>query len=305
MKETTSDIFERVSEFPDPRAKERFARLIGIDDIKSRLVKEGRLLLDRSALDGWSKRHYRQRLPILDVFVDRPPLFIFAGDVGTGKTETAKVFGDEIARRAELPIRLYSLSLNARGHGAVGEMTMLIARAFAEVRGSVQARGEGGSCAILLVDEADSLAQSRELSQMHHEDRAGVNALIRGIDSVFEERLPILIVMCTNRLEAIDPAVQRRAAATFVFERPSLKLRAELLRGAMEGIGFSEGQIQELARATGERDGRSYGCTFSDLRHRFIPSLVLDAFPDKALSFDEALAVAQAFVPTPPFKIQP
>jgi hypothetical protein len=30
------------------------------------------------------------------------------------------------------------------------------------------------------VDEGDALAQSRDLAQMHHEDRAGVNALIRG-----------------------------------------------------------------------------------------------------------------------------
>ena len=45
------------------------------------------------------------------------------------------------------------------------------------------------------------MAQSRELGQMHHEDRAGVNALIRGVD---------YLVMCTNRLEALDHAVPIR-----------------------------------------------------------------------------------------------
>ena len=47
-----------------------------------------------------------------------------------------------------------------------------------------------------VVDEADSLAQSREQTQMHHEDRAGVNALLRGIDDFTTEGLPIVVVLC-------------------------------------------------------------------------------------------------------------
>src|SRR5258708_8208659 len=78
--------------------------------------------------------------------------------------------------------------------------------------------------AILLIDEADSLAQSREMAQMHHEDRAGVNALIRGIDDVANAKLACLVLMCTNRLGALDPAIRRRAAALFEFARPSQEL---------------------------------------------------------------------------------
>lgn len=74
---------------------------------------------------------------------------------------------------------------------------------------------------ILLVDEADALAQSRELAQMHHEDRAGVNALIRGIDGLRDDRLPVLTILCTNRPEALDPAIIRRAAALLPFARPN------------------------------------------------------------------------------------
>ena len=73
---------------------------------------------------------------------------------------------------------------------------------------------------VLVIDEADALAQSREMAQMHHEDRAGVNALIRGIDELAGRRLPIAVVLCTNRPDAIDPAVRRRAAEIFRFERP-------------------------------------------------------------------------------------
>lgn len=70
---------------------------------------------------------------------------------------------------------------------------------------------------MLLIDEADALAQSRENAQMHHEDRAGVNAFIRGIDRIANQKLPAAVLMCTNRLKALDPAVQRRAAEVLTF----------------------------------------------------------------------------------------
>jgi AAA+ superfamily predicted ATPase len=70
---------------------------------------------------------------------------------------------------------------------------------------------------------------------MHHEDRAGVNALIRGIDGMRTDRLPVLTILCTNRLDAIDPAVQRRAAAVEMFERPGQAQRAALLTHLLAG----------------------------------------------------------------------
>ena len=101
----------------------------------------------------------------------------------------------------------YSLSLSARGQGSVGEMTMLLSDAFQLVAEAAKGgRGKDGKLrhgTILLIDEADALAQSRELAQMHHEDRAGVNALIRGIDGLRRNGLPVLTIMCTNRLSAL------------------------------------------------------------------------------------------------------
>src|SRR5262249_10504903 len=174
-----------------------------------------------------------QKVQLIDFFRDRPPLFIFAGDVGTGKTALAETFGDAVAREADLRITLYALSLNARGTGAVGEMTGLLSKAFDEVKQaakrSVGHSGKHRSGIVLLIDEADALAQSRELGQMHHEDRAGVNALIRGVDDLATGNVPAIVIMCTNRLEALDPAVRRRAAATFTFTRPNEAQRSAFL----------------------------------------------------------------------------
>jgi SpoVK/Ycf46/Vps4 family AAA+-type ATPase len=301
----TPDLFEAVIELPDAAASTRYADLVGLDEIKERLNKEAQLLLHPASLDQWSQRFHRTRLRACDAFADRHPVFIFAGDVGTGKTALAESFGDEVARSIGLPIYLYRLSLASRGSGAVGEMTQLLAAAFDEVRRVAAApRGRDGkysSAVILLIDEADALAQSREASQMHHEDRAGVNALIRGINSLTEQHLPAIVVLATNRLQAIDPAVRRRAAATFQFERPNDIQREAALAGLLQGVDLQANKLRALVKATGPLDGRLYGYTYSDLYQRLVPAAVLAAYPDRRLDGDLLLHVAGSLEPTPPF----
>ena len=138
---------------------------------------------------------------------------MLAGDVGSGKSELAETIGDEVARRENVSIILFPMSLSTRGQGHVGEMTRLLSAAFDHVQEEAQKRkdisGTSRGAVVLLVDEADAIAQSREASQMHHEDRAGVNTFIRGIDRLANSKLPAAVIMCTNRLGVLDPAVQQ------------------------------------------------------------------------------------------------
>ena len=76
-------IFDDVQEYPDTEVKRRFDRLIGLDSVKDRLVKEAMMRLQPTSLDSWSQRHFNESLPALKFFQRRPPLFILAGDVGT------------------------------------------------------------------------------------------------------------------------------------------------------------------------------------------------------------------------------
>src|SRR5882762_8288567 len=210
------DLFDHRLAFPDPEAQKRFSRLVGIDEAKSRLTKLLAMLIHPAGPRDWAKRHHRGAATLIDYVERRTPLVILAGDVGTGKTELAETVGDAVARQERIGVTLYPLSLATRGTGKVGEMTQLLTAAFdvtleaaTKLKGT---SGKAGGSVILLVDEADALAQSRESGQMHHEDRAGVNAFIRGVDRLAQKRLPAAVILCTNRLAAIDPAVRRRAS---------------------------------------------------------------------------------------------
>lgn len=301
---STDGIFDDVVEFPDAEVRRRFDELVGLDAVKERLTKEAMMRLQPSSLEDWSQRHFNELLPALRYFKRRPPLFVLAGDVGTGKTELAETFGDAVARDAGIPIILHSLSLTARGTGAVGEMTRLISGAFESVKSQASSVDDGSvptAGHILLIDEADALAQSRESAQMHHEDRAGVNALIRGIDDLGEGRRPVLVVMCTNRLSALDPAVMRRAAATFKFTRPNAKQRRLVLRKAFPEYVCSEPELSRVVELTGESNGSGIGFSFSDITQRLVPSVVLEAFPNKPISAELIVSVASQTKPTPAF----
>jgi AAA+ superfamily predicted ATPase len=300
-----NQIFEDIIEFPDRNAQKHFSQLVGLDEIKDRLIKEIRLLLNPHLLEEWSERHHKSPVGLLEHFQNRPPFFIFGGDIGTGKTSLAESLGDPLARQEKIPVTLYRLSLNARGSGAVGEMTRLLSEAFKEVREAarkgISKKARPSSAVIFVIDEADALAQSREFDQMHHEDRAGVNAVIRGIDTITSTHVPAVIIMCTNRLEAIDPAVKRRAAEIFEFKRPNQEQMIAVLKEGLNGTDITPMQILHLAEAMGPNGGRTYGCTYSDLVRKFLPVLLLDAFPDEPIEYKRALEIAKSLQPTPPF----
>jgi len=137
---------------------------------------------------------------------------------------------------------------------------------------------------------------------MHHEDRAGVNALIRGIDEIASAKLSCLVVMCTNRLNALDPAVRRRAAAVFEFTRPTQEFRKHLLETQLAGAGLAKGQIDAIAQQLGQTGERKYGYTFSDITQRFIPSLILAAYPKQKITSELSREIIDKMSPTPPFK---
>lgn len=300
------ELFERRITYPDFEPQERLARLVGLDDYKARLTNILALLVNPAGLNAWAKKHHPGANGLAASVLRRPPLVVLAGDVGSGKSELAETIGDAVARQENIDITLFPLSLSTRGQGRVGEMTQLLSTAFdytyTEATKLKGAAGRARGAVILLVDEADALAQSREAAQMHHEDRAGVNAFIRGVDRIANGQLPVAVIMCTNRISALDPAVKRRAADIMMFGRPNDVQRHAVLSDTLTHLGFSQSQIGAIVAVTGVQNCRDYGFTFSDLTQRLLPTIVLDAYPAKPVIPARALEIARTMAPTPPFQ---
>jgi hypothetical protein len=87
------------------------------------------------------------------------------------------------------------------------------------------------------------------------------------------------------------------------FARPGDEQRRFVLSIRLETIGLGRHHIEALVSATGpQRGGRDYGFTFSDLTQRLLPTIVLDAYPTRAVDGARAVEIARSMVPTPPFR---
>lgn len=305
-KPSFEELFEQVITYPDFEYQERLNELVGIDEQKDQLTKILSLLVNPSGIEEWAKKHHNGAYKVINFVLKRPPLVVLEGDVGSGKSELATTIGDAVARQEKIEISLLPLSLSTRGEGRVGQMTKLISAAFDYTieRAEKLKNSSGGArgAVILLVDEADALTQSRENAQMHHEDRAGVNAFIRGVDRIGNGKLPAAVIMCTNRLSALDPAVKRRAADILKFGRPNEEQRLAVLKESFKELGLSEKQLKKVVSATGGNCNREYGFTFSDLTQRLIPAIVLDAYPNEPVTEEIILKIVTKIEPTPPFQ---
>jgi AAA+ superfamily predicted ATPase len=304
-KVSVDEVFGRRLTYPDSDARDRYSRLVGIDPQKERLYKILSIIIHPHSLETWGRKFQPTAHGLMKLVMERPPLAVLAGDVGCGKTALAESIGDTLAREYKIDITLFPLSLSTRGQGRVGEMTQLLSTAFDyAVNEGLKLKDRAGharGAVLLLIDEADAIAQSREAAQMHHEDRAGVNAFIRGVDQISAACIPAAVIMCTNRLRALDPAVKRRAAEILVFDRPNDAHRRQLLQSALGPLGFDGTSLNALVKVTGPHNDRRYGFTFSDIVQRLIPAILLDAYPSQAVNPLRAMSVAEEIVPTAPF----
>lgn len=290
-----SELFEMELELPNNRLQAIGDKLVGFKERFERIRRDMHMLSNPDEVKDWSKSHYRTILPVCDVIMDRYPLMVFEGDVGTGKTATAECSSDRLARQLKKPAMLFKMSTRVRGSGKVGQMSTLINQAF----GIVAAEAGKKKYAFLIVDEADSLTAARDNQQSHHEDRVAVNTIIQKVDDVRKFGGRILVFLCTNRFSTLDAAVLRRAARIETFQRPNDNEREQLIRMDCHGMGLSETQIHELVSLTGPKDSTHPGFTYSDLRTRWLPEALSYAFPDRKLTPDDLFMAAGAISPSP------
>ncbi|HKO97083.1 MAG TPA: ATP-binding protein [Pyrinomonadaceae bacterium] len=295
MGEGNSALFELELSVPDPLLTAQAQRLIGFRTRYDRMHQNLRLLIDKVGLEAWSKKYYRKRVALIDSLLDRYPLVVFHGDVGTGKTATAEASANALAKELGRDAMLFKLSTQVRGSGNVGEMSTLINQAF-----EIVAKEAGkAKLSFLIIDEADSLAASRSNNQSHHEDKVAVNTLIQKIDDIRRFSGRVLVILCTNRFDALDAAILRRVAYDEEFCRPDDGERRELFNLDCEGLGLAASAIDELVELTGPLGPHKLGFTFSDIRTRLLPEALAQAYPSRKIEHGDLIKAVSRVMPSP------
>ena len=290
------DTFDAQQELPSRELENIATTLIGFEKHYETLKNHMMLVLMPDRVDDWSKKYHKQIIPLCKVIQQRYPLFLFSGDVGTGKTVTAECAANRLTRDMGKEGFLLKLSTRVRGKGLHGEMSQLIQDAFENLK--IQAGKKRLS--FLLIDEADSIASLRSTEQMHQEEKAAVNTLIQKIDNIRQVGGRAVVFLCTNRASVIDQAIVRRAALHMEFTRPNKDQCLELLTHDLQGIKLTTEELNELASLTSA--GGYYGdngYTFSDFRLRYLPEALARAFPNQGLTFDILKETVLVMKPSP------
>lgn len=281
---------------PNVIAEASYDNLIAITEQKAVLLSTLHFLLDETKIEKWHKKHHHTKLLFLRSIVSGTPLIILAGDVGCGKTALANSVATPLAKLLDKRVFCFETPSDIRGVGRVGEISNRITEAFTLAKTKLKGTEPG----ILIIDEADDLATDREQNQAHHEDRAGLNVLIKQIDSIDKEHANLAVILITNRLKALDPAVIRRATVVINFDRPSSEGRKEVFNHLFTGAGLSAKDIDELVKAS-ERNGVPY--SFSDLIQKVGKQALFKAIEaDRAFDKHTYLEVLKTVDPSPQIK---
>ena len=130
----STSIFDTIIELPSKSAQESATHLIGFENRYNKVFDNLKLLIDTDGIKKWSETHHGSVLPIVNLILDKYPLVIFEGDVGTGKTASAMGIADRITRELKKEGFFIKLSTRVRGDGLHGQMGNLVNDAFERLK---------------------------------------------------------------------------------------------------------------------------------------------------------------------------
>lgn len=278
---------------PNKEAVKDYSLLIGIDEQKKELLRTLSMLLDNKKLQHWEKKFHVKGLPAVAHLKNSTPLIMLSGEVGCGKTVLAQSIGTPLADLLNVPIKVFETPSNIRGSGLVGEISNRITEVFE----SVKAKLKNDEVGLLIIDEADDLATSRAQNQAHHEDRAGLNVLIKQLDSIKRSNKRLVVIMITNRVVVLDPAIRRRIGLHLKFERPTGKNLEKFLSWIFDGVEVKKIEMEKLLRICSSHE---IPYSYSDLIQRVGKQTLYEAVEqDVAFSVDLFQQILEKTEPTP------
>jgi AAA+ superfamily predicted ATPase len=153
---------------------------------------------------------------------------LFYGPPGCGKTMTAGAIA------AELGLPLLYVRFDAIISSYLGETAGNIRKVFDFVNGNSY---------IMLFDEFDAIARSRNDQYEHGEIKRVVNTFLQQIDNFKGQSL---VIAATNFEQSLDYAIWRRFDSTLRFDMPDKKERVRLFNLKLKQFNGSENIITEF-----------------------------------------------------------
>jgi len=167
---------------------------------------------------------------VLEAYGLKPKLkLLFCGPPGCGKTLTAKVMS------GVLGIPLVYVNLTAVFSSFLGETATNLKKIFSYVE-----TGEW----VVLFDEFDAIARDRNTFNEHGEVKRLVNSLLQLIDTSNSKSL---FIAATNHESLLDTAVWRRFDEILFFDKPSVKLKVQLLTNYLSAFRYEKISLEEIA----------------------------------------------------------
>lgn len=235
------------------------------------------LLMPFEAKEKWSRKHYGQVLPALNMTLNKAPVIVVGGDPGTGKTALATSIGAPLAKHLNEKVHFRHLSLMLRGMGYQGRASSMIGKLFERVKEEHLALREP---LLLFFDEAEAVVGARggtDASSGAQENIAVVDAIIVGLDGLrkgYQARVAALFA--TNLTDRIDSALMRRSYY-HSFDRPDDKVRRQLFANSLSGMNLDSSDIDKLVDATAPKKS-------GNTEIRFTPSDIIELIVGRAIN---------------------
>lgn len=165
---------------------------------------------------------------------------LFWGPPGCGKTATARWLASELGRPFGV-VRLAAL------------ITSYVGETGANVQKVLQIASQ--TPMVLLIDEADAIAKSRDDGNDVGELRRVVNTLLQALDSFTGHQS--IVIMASNHSHLFDEALWRRFDDVVEFPLPSEAERLRLLKHLTSGLKL-KGSLAPVAKGTA-------GCSYAEV----------------------------------------